>query len=85
MFMSVNDIASGDQIWAKSGSDWPQMKQILDFFQIRKIHGFAHRAKKCTESDLKKSPDLLTELKCTESDLEKFPDFFPIWGQADPL
>ena len=37
----------GHQIWAQSGSDWPQMGKIRDFFQIRFWLG-----------DLKKSLDL---------------------------
>ena len=44
----------GGQIWAQSGSDWPQMGQIRGLFQIR-FNTFWLTEPKCTESDLKKN------------------------------
>ena len=43
---------------------------------MRQIRGFFFHISdpKCTESDLKKSPDLSREPKCSESDLNKSPD-----------
>ena len=35
----------GDKIWAQSGSDWPKMGQIRDFFPDQIQYILAHRAK----------------------------------------
>ena len=44
------DVKFGIQI----GSDWPQMGQIWDFLRSVSVH---FGEPKCTETDLKKSPD----------------------------
>ena len=35
--MCEDIVRQGGQVWARNTSDWPQMGQILEFFQIRFI------------------------------------------------
>ena len=37
--LTTSDVNYGHQIWTQSGSDWPQMGQIREFFKSDSVHG----------------------------------------------
>ena len=51
---TISVLRQGCQIWAQSGSVWPQMGQIRDFFRS----DFSTLSQNVPKSDLKNFPDL---------------------------
>ena len=69
----------GYQIWHPIRVNWPQMRQICDFWRSVSVH----------LGSILKSPRFISrkanaELKCTETDLKKS-QICPIWGKSDPI